>query len=314
MYYSLQINQLPCVNDFYEVTRNTVWKIADKYHILIMIEEGECEITCGADNYHLHAGECAFIPSGQFYSRHPVNNEMCTMYYIHFSTDSEIISEDSISFRDSIYQTKQRMDSDISRGILLPDIDRIYLSSKIGGLGLDQIQNFTERMNNCFAERHLMFSMELRNILCDLLICLSRLTVDEVQVSMTLQEETAIPAKLKQAVSYIINHTYKSISLEELSDYCGVSKQQMIRYFKNAFHTTPNAYITNYRLFKAKDFLCNSPSLSIKEIASELGFSSQYYFTAVFKKTFQESPSEYRHRVTHSAEIQNEDQYTGSKL
>ena len=78
-----------------------------------------------------------------------------------------------------------------------------------------------------------------------------------------------------------------------------MSKQHLIRCFKNYLHTTPTQYILEFKIAKAKEFLFNQQDLSIKEIANELGIDDQHYFSRMFKKLCGETPSEYKYRVHH---------------
>ena len=79
---------------------------------------------------------------------------------------------------------------------------------------------------------------------------------------------------------------------------CAVSRPQMIRYFRTFLNTTPNAYITQYRMNKARELLMNAPQMSVKEISAELGFDDQCYFSRVFTRCTGETPTAYRERVT----------------
>jgi AraC family L-rhamnose operon regulatory protein RhaS len=64
---------------------------------------------------------------------------------------------------------------------------------------------------------------------------------------------------------------------------------------------TPSEYLSKLRLEKAKMLLAQN-RLSIKEIASQSGFSSSQYFAVSFAKWQGMSPSEYRENMKHEAE------------
>ena len=57
---------------------------------------------------------------------------------------------------------------------------------------------------------------------------------------------------------------------------------------------TPLEYLTQIRIEQAKSYLINSNIYSISEIADMCGFSDQYYFSRVFKKTVGVSPRDYK--------------------
>jgi AraC-like DNA-binding protein len=54
-----------------------------------------------------------------------------------------------------------------------------------------------------------------------------------------------------------------------------------------------NDYILNVRLQKARYLLTNE-DLPMSEVAFKVGFSSQAYFSTVFKSKFSVTPSEFR--------------------
>ena len=297
MYYQFDIEKLPRIQSFYTVTRNTVWQITDKNHILIFIDEGNCEITCDGERYILDRGDFFFIPAGHSYTRRPIANALCTMTYIHFTVNNVAIQLDYHTIASSIAATKSNIDTEILSGDSISYPDTVYLANHISGLDYDTTGSQLHTINLFSTNRQLMCSLQSKIILCSILAQLSQKTIDSVQTDTNLQNTTKIPANLKKAISYIVRHSYEQITLDTLSVHCNVSKQQMIRYFKNAFNTTPNTYITEYKIARAKELLFNYPSLTIKEIASELGFGTQYYFTTVFTKVTGETPSAYRYRT-----------------
>ena len=152
--------------------------------------------------------------------------------------------------------------------------------------------------------RKLMCNLQSCINLCTILSLISQTTIDSAAAWRNVHTESGVPQKLKKAVSYISRHYSEQISLTDLAAHCNVSKQQLIRYFKHYFGTTPISYINEYKLARAKELLFNSPNLLISEIASEIGFGTQYYFTKLFTKHTGETPSHYRYR-THNYKEQN---------
>lgn len=105
--------------------------------------------------------------------------------------------------------------------------------------------------------------------------------------------------KLADAVAYIENNFCTQITLEKLAQISGYSDRQFLRLFKSAFSTTPNLYIAELRMKKAKQLL-EVTSLSIGEIAYQCGFDDQNYFSRFFKKTTGMTPSAYRSVILNS--------------
>lgn len=89
------------------------------------------------------------------------------------------------------------------------------------------------------------------------------------------------------------NISNEKFSVEDICREIGVSRVQLYRKVKALLDYNVNDYILTTRMQKAK-FLLTSENLSISEVACKVGFSSQAYFSTVFKSKFQLTPSEFR--------------------
>lgn len=96
-----------------------------------------------------------------------------------------------------------------------------------------------------------------------------------------------------QAIDYCNEHYGSRITLEELAGLVRLNKS----YFSQLFHKEMGVpfgdYLENVRVRRAQSLLYNS-SKSMSEIAEQVGFASQNYFTKVFKKATGLTPSQYR--------------------
>ena len=77
--------------------------------------------------------------------------------------------------------------------------------------------------------------------------------------------------------------------LAEYAEMNGKSEAYLIREFRNQYAVSPYQYLLTRKLETARQLLRYS-NLSIKEIAEQLCFSDQYYFSNCFKKAFGVSP------------------------
>lgn len=92
-------------------------------------------------------------------------------------------------------------------------------------------------------------------------------------------------------------HRYSNLGIDELAKLCNLSLSSFKREFKKAFNDTPNNYITDQKLKRAKKLL-RITEMPISEIAYGVGFNDPLYFTRTFKKKIGDSPTEYRHNNT----------------
>lgn len=303
MFYELSLNTFPTITHYYTVIRNTVWQITDKDNILIIIKNGQCEILCNGNTYSLKAGDVFFIPAGLSYERRPVDNTLCTMAYIHFSIQNLFEHINSEEIDKKINETKRQLDLEILSGeINLSYPNKLYLRNQTTVNKFDDLLKLTHGINLFSDRRQMLCNLQSSVALCNILLMLSQETIESLSNNFALRKSTVIPAKLRKAIGYITRHYSEQITLDDLAKYCNISKQQLIRNFKALLNCTPMNYITDYRLARAKELLFNQPHLSIKEISSELGFDNQRYFSRVFAKHNNETPTQYRNRTAFYSE------------
>jgi AraC-like DNA-binding protein len=87
----------------------------------------------------------------------------------------------------------------------------------------------------------------------------------------------------------------EDFTVDDICREIGISRVQLYRKVKALLGYNVNDYISTVRLQKAK-FLLADPQYSISEVASRVGYSSQAYFSTVFKSKFSLTPSEYREK------------------
>lgn len=89
-------------------------------------------------------------------------------------------------------------------------------------------------------------------------------------------------------------HQYSNLGLDELAQLCNLSLSSFKREFAKVFNTTPNNYIIDQKLRRAKDLL-RITDMPVSEVAYGVGFNDPLYFTRIFKKRVGQSPTQYRH-------------------
>lgn len=297
MYHKFRFTNLPIINRFYSVTRNNIWQFAEKDHILIVITKGSCNISTMGESFTLNENDIVYMPSNQFYTRTPVNSEFCSMTYIHFTMcyDAEELSLSEL--RKNIIEAKNIIDYEILNGensFSYPDT--VYLQTKTSPTD-DNVKKHIKQINLHSTNRPLLCNLQSSVALCNILLNMSNITINNAVENIRLRDVPIIPPKLKKAISYITKNYSRQITLEEISEHCNISKPQIIRYFKHSLNTTPLAYINSYKISKAKELINTNSQLTLKEIAYELGFDNQHYFSRVFKSISGESPSEYKQRT-----------------
>lgn len=119
-------------------------------------------------------------------------------------------------------------------------------------------------------------------------------------ISRNMSEKNINQHKINEHVQKMIELINKNISSEhsirEYARLCNMSTCWFINCFKGYTGKTPQQYITDLRISKAKELLAYS-SFNITEIASIVGYENPFYFSRIFKKVTAMSPREYKNRV-----------------
>lgn len=102
-----------------------------------------------------------------------------------------------------------------------------------------------------------------------------------------------ISKECKFIEQYIDEHFQEDISLERLSKLTYLNKYYIVHAFKSYKGVSPINYLISKRIEEAK-ILLSTTNFSVSKISDIIGFSSQSYFSQVFKKETNMSPNQYR--------------------
>jgi len=98
---------------------------------------------------------------------------------------------------------------------------------------------------------------------------------------------------INEAISFIRDNFSKDISLEDTAGAANVSPAYLSSIFKEKMGMGYSDYLTDVRLDRAKKLLTDS-SISIKELAGQVGYNDEKYFSKTFKKKVGIKPTDYR--------------------
>lgn len=108
-------------------------------------------------------------------------------------------------------------------------------------------------------------------------------------------EQTINIRRIEPAIQYINTHFMEEVRLSDLAKECCMSPNYFHKLFTTALHTTPVNYISLLRMNTALQLLVNN-ECNIKEIAYQLGFNDDAYFSRVFRKYYGITPGEYKRK------------------
>ncbi|WP_246188413.1 response regulator transcription factor [Metabacillus lacus] len=101
---------------------------------------------------------------------------------------------------------------------------------------------------------------------------------------------------IQQIKEYVKGNYKEDITLQDIAEKFYLSREYISRRFKQEFGETITDCLLNIRIEKAKELLKN-PHLKVYEVAFEVGYQNEKYFSKVFKKQVGLTPNEYRSRL-----------------
>lgn len=101
---------------------------------------------------------------------------------------------------------------------------------------------------------------------------------------------------IRLAIDYIGANYLSNPSVSQLASLANLSEKRFISNFKNTVGLSPGQYINQLRMRKAVELIRNTDK-KMSEIAGILGYADQYVFSKAFKRTFGESPTDFRNNV-----------------
>ena len=159
------------------------------------------------------------------------------------------------------------------------------------GSDKNQFINFAQLMMREFQEKKPGFEKVCHGLLQVLLVYISR----KQNLSVISDSSFQLSKECSLAKRYIDANYAKNITLDSLAEITHINKFYLAHSFTECIGQSPINYLTDRRLEACKELLTSS-NLSVAQVASSVGFSSQSYFSQIFRKKTGMTPRQYRNR------------------
>ena len=172
---------------------------------------------------------------------------------------------------------------DPERVMLLPLLDTSKPDNLITGIAL-ALKQYLERdsFTDYFYVEHLenaLYAYLLQNY---------------CSTKYQLRNYSGLPGyKLRLALDYINSHLAEKIFIGDIAKLIDISQGYFSRLFKESMGISPYHYIIRQRIKKAQELLYKT-NLSLSDIATESGFSTQSKMTQYFRSHLGITPKQYR--------------------
>jgi AraC family transcriptional regulator len=98
-----------------------------------------------------------------------------------------------------------------------------------------------------------------------------------------------LQARLRPVIEYVQTHYSEDLSLKRLADLLYLTPSHFSRLFKQAFGLSPYQFVIQQRVNAARNLL-QDPSLTLTEIALEVGFADHSHLSRHYKRLTGKNP------------------------
>ncbi len=170
------------------------------------------------------------------------------------------------------------------------DSNDFIFSPKIKDAALVSLMEEFKKYHSATSQEEPMRIQHMRSAVLKilLLICEKYASFDK-----SPKTESHLLSSVKKAIGYVKAESKREISLDEISNFVGLSKFYFTREFRRITGYSFVDYQKNVRCERARELLLASNE-SIREVGQMFGFENQSYFSRIFKEYSGVTPSEYR--------------------
>jgi AraC-like DNA-binding protein len=108
-----------------------------------------------------------------------------------------------------------------------------------------------------------------------------------------LPEHHDLPVPLERVLQHMRLYYHKPLRVSGLADIAGMSPSHFNRVFRAALGASPIDWLRHYRIAQAKRRLLESAD-PIKDVARQVGYADQFYFSKDFKRFTAMTPTAFR--------------------
>lgn len=100
--------------------------------------------------------------------------------------------------------------------------------------------------------------------------------------------------RIRTMISFIKTNYASPLDVRQISDTVNISQRECLRCFKKTLQISPIQYLIRYRIIKSAELLVDNPTKNIDQIGYECGFETPSYYTQLFKRYYNCTPTEFR--------------------
>ncbi len=255
------------------------------YHELAYVDNGICTITLGEKACKVASGKLCIVAPGEVHYEAPANYD--SGYRIYWLM--------ACTTRMTLHITEYFPDQHALRH-LITGVDT--------WLGCD-LNVIFEKIINEMHSRRIFSEKVMRGYLMSLLglSCRQLLAVAERgEIPQTGWQDPLVQTVVAHVAQ---NFSHPDFGVDKMAAHVAFSANYLSVYFRKHTGTSPYQYLLQTRMQRARELLATSDT-SVADIASAVGFTSPYHFSATFKRLNGITPTVFRNEAgqVHVGELQ----------
>lgn len=259
---------------FFQIHYDKTYRFLGESHNFwecLFVTDGSVCVSADERVYNLHKGELIFHKPLEFHKFYIDSEEGAGILVFSFTMEGPLCDY----FRDKVFRLSYQQKNILSAMTA-------YIKSKMKDHPLPADFNIHQAYLYPFWKSD-TYSQMLISYLYQLFLSLAD-AADESEVS-----DTADARILKLAVDYMNDHIYGSACVFDIASFCNISEAGLKRIFQKYAGIGVHKYFLQLKIKKATELL--QRGFSVNEAAEKLGFGSQSYFSAAYKRETGISPS-----------------------
>lgn len=237
--------------------------------MLVLMSQGQCELSCHSGRYLLSAYDCVIIPPYLMYSAVCVSEEPVEYYYLGYQIAN---------------QEQKRRYAHLDSIATLQ-----YLPGLLNAAAVQRLEQVYQNARQHEAGRFL----QIQSLLYSILIPMFCRQGGESLLALPIRNKTHEELLVISCMELADQKIQEGLQVADLCSAFHVSQSYLYRSFSHILHCSPRTWLRTFRIEKSLMYL-KSPRYTIEHAAEKTGFSSIYHYSRVFKEVMGRSPSQYR--------------------
>ncbi len=265
---------------YYEFDKNFCYDgESHNFWEMVYIDAGNVKIKANNKEFHLKQGEIIFHKPNEFHTLETDNNAPANVFVISFVCSSESMS----FFKCKTMTVPLKLRKYIST--IIEEYSQTFNSMATQDVKLELKENPPiggQQMIKTYLEQFLIMLIRSENDNHNLRIFPSKESMENHLVS--------------QVIQIIEENTYNNITVEQICSKLNYSRTYLSKIFKSASGYTILEYILMNKIQQAKKMI-REERYNFTQISDLLSFDNPHYFSTVFKKVSNMTPTNYKNSV-----------------